>query len=94
MTVEDVFVIKGRGLVATGTIESGSISVGDEVDAGGRHFTVTGVEMFRKRLESASAGDTVGLLLRDASRDDITSGTVLASQYGGRTTGAEDLGLT
>ncbi len=92
--MQDVFVIKGRGLVATGTVESGSISVGDEVDAGGRHFTVTGVEMFRKKLDTASAGETVGLLLRDATRDDIARGAVLGSQFGGRATGAEDLGLT
>lgn len=95
MTVQDVFVIRGRGLVATGTVESGTISVGDQVEVeGGHRFEVTGVEMFRKVVDRAGEGDTVGLLFKHAGQDDIAPGAVLGSQWGGQMTGAEDIGLT
>jgi elongation factor Tu len=84
LTVEDVFTITGRGTVATGRIESGRVSVGDvlEVSAPGIDCTVSttvsGIEAFRKRLDSAGAGDLVGLLLSGVSRSDVPRGTVLA----------------
>lgn len=82
MPVEDVFSIKGRGTVATGRIERGKIAVNDEVEIVGikaTHKTVaTGVEMFRKLLPDAQAGDNVGVLLRGIERDDIERGQVLA----------------
>ncbi|MCF1685469.1 elongation factor Tu [Tetragenococcus halophilus] len=83
MPIEDVFSITGRGTVATGRVERGTIKVGDEVDIIGIHenvqkTTVTGVEMFRKLLDFAEAGDNIGTLLRGVSRDDIERGQVLA----------------
>jgi elongation factor Tu len=82
MPVEDVFSIKGRGTVATGRIEQGKISSGDEVEIVGirptKKTTVTGVEMFKKLLNDAQAGDNVGALLRGIERDDIERGQVLA----------------
>ena len=82
MPVEDVFSITGRGTVATGRVESGQVSVGDEVEVIGikdtAKTTVTGVEMFRKLLDYAEAGDNIGALLRGMSRDDIERGQVLA----------------
>lgn len=81
MPVEDVFSITGRGTVATGRVERGKVKVGDEVDILGlkdtRKTTVTGVEMFRKLLEYAEAGDNIGALLRGVNRDDIDRGQVL-----------------
>ena len=82
MTVEDVFKITGRGTVATGKIETGSVRVGQAVTivraaAPLADTTVTGVEMFRKVLDSASAGDSVGLLLADDPN--VTRGDVLQS---------------
>ncbi|MBF0433055.1 MAG: elongation factor Tu [Fibrobacteria bacterium] len=81
MPVEDVFSITGRGTVATGRIESGKIHVSDEIERVGfgetKKFIVTGVEMFRKLLEDAQAGDNVGLLLRGADKKDIFRGQVL-----------------
>jgi elongation factor Tu len=72
MPVEDVFTITGRGTVATGRIEAGEIHSGDKVERVGfgdtGEFTVTGVEMFRKILNDAQAGDNVGLLLRGADK--------------------------
>jgi elongation factor Tu len=83
MPVEDVFTITGRGTVATGRIERGRVSVGDKIQRVGlgdtQEFTVTGVEMFRKLLDDAMAGDNVGLLLRGAEKKDITRGQVLAA---------------
>ena len=83
MPVEDVFGIKGRGTVATGRIERGTIKVGEEVEIVGirdtRKTVVTGVEMFRKTLDSGEAGDNVGLLLRGMERDDIERGMVIAA---------------
>jgi elongation factor Tu len=82
MPIEDVFSIKGRGTVATGRIEQGKVKVGDEVEIVGIHpnkkTTVTGVEMFKKLLPDAQAGDNVGALLRGIERDDIERGQVLA----------------
>ncbi|ANU15816.1 elongation factor Tu [Planococcus sp. CP5-4] len=83
MPVEDVFSITGRGTVATGRVERGQIKVGDNVDIIGineeaKSTTVTGVEMFRKLLDYAEAGDNIGALLRGVSRDDIQRGQVLA----------------
>lgn len=83
MPVEDVFSITGRGTVATGRVERGQVKVGDLVDIIGiveepKSTTVTGVEMFRKLLDYAEAGDNIGALLRGVSRDDIQRGQVLA----------------
>lgn len=82
MPVEDVFSIKGRGTVATGRIEQGTIKVNEEVEIIGirptRKTVVTGVEMFKKLLPDAQAGDNVGALLRGIERDDIERGQVLA----------------
>ncbi len=83
MPVEDVFSITGRGTVATGRVERGQVSVGDEVEIIGlaeapSKTTVTGVEMFRKLLDYAEAGDNIGALLRGVGREDITRGQVLA----------------
>ncbi len=82
MSVEDVFSITGRGTVATGRIERGKIKVGEEVAIVGLEkeakSVVTGVEMFRKTLDSGQAGDNVGLLLRGVEKDAIERGQVLA----------------
>jgi len=83
MPVEDVFSITGRGTVATGKIEAGTINVGDEVSLLGMGTetltsTVTGVEMFRKLLDSGEAGDNVGLLLRGIEKEAIKRGMVCA----------------
>jgi elongation factor Tu len=82
MPVEDVFSISGRGTVATGRIECGEIKVGEEVEIVGikatAKTTVTGVEMFRKLLDSGVAGDNVGCLLRGVKREEIERGQVLA----------------
>ena len=82
MPVEDVFSITGRGTVATGRIETGVIKVGDEVQliglgAEGKKSVVTGVEMFRKLLDSGEAGDNVGLLLRGIDKDEVRRGMVI-----------------
>lgn len=83
MPVEDVFSITGRGTVATGRVERGQVKVGDVVDITGfteepKQTTVTGVEMFRKLLDYAEAGDNIGALLRGVAREDIQRGQVLA----------------
>ncbi len=82
MPVEDVFTITGRGTVATGRVERGEVKVGDKVEIVGikptRETTVTGVEMFRKLLDYAQAGDNIGALLRGVDRKDIERGQVLA----------------
>jgi len=83
MPVEDVFSITGRGTVGTGRVERGKIKMGDEVERVGiretRKTVVTGVEMFRKILDYAQAGDNVGLLLRGVDRDDLERGMVIAA---------------
>jgi len=83
MPVEDVFSITGRGTVATGRVERGQVKVGDVVEIIGlteepKSTTVTGVEMFRKLLDYAEAGDNIGALLRGVAREDIERGQVLA----------------
>ena len=81
MAIEDVFTITGRGTVATGRVERGTIHMNDEVEIVGIRPTaktvVTGVEMFRKILDQAEAGDNVGILLRGTKREDIERGQVL-----------------
>jgi len=82
MPVEDVFTITGRGTVATGRVERGTIKVGDEVEIVGirptKKTVATGVEMFRKLLDQAEAGDNIGVLLRGIDREEIERGQVLA----------------
>ncbi len=83
MPVEDVFSITGRGTVATGRVERGTVKISDNVEIVGltdevRTVVVTGVEMFRKQLDQAIAGDNIGLLLRGVQRTDIERGQVLA----------------
>jgi elongation factor Tu len=83
MAVEDVFTITGRGTVATGRVERGVLKTGEEVEIVGfrdetRKTVVTSIEMFRKILDTAEAGDNVGLLLRGVDRDDIERGMVIA----------------
>jgi elongation factor Tu len=83
MPVEDVFSISGRGTVGTGRVERGKIKVGDKAEIVGiretRETVVTGVEMFRKLLDDAQAGDNVGLLLRGVDKDDLERGMVLCA---------------
>ena len=83
MPIEDVFSITGRGTVGTGRIERGQVKVGDEIEIVGitdtRKTTVTGVEMFRKLLDSGQAGDNVGILLRGIEKKDLQRGQVLAA---------------
>ncbi|SFC80852.1 elongation factor Tu [Clostridium uliginosum] len=83
MPIEDVFTITGRGTVATGRVETGVLHVGDEVEIVGlseekKKVVVTGIEMFRKLLDDARAGDNIGALLRGVQRADIERGQVLA----------------
>ncbi len=84
MPVEDVFSITGRGTVATGRVERGTLHVNDEVEIVGlndeaRKVVVTGIEMFRKLLDEAEPGDNIGALLRGVARDEIERGQVLAA---------------
>ena len=83
MPIEDIFTITGRGTVATGRVERGVLNVNDEVEILGikeksQKTTVTGIEMFRKLLDSAEAGDNCGLLLRGIKREDIERGQIIA----------------
>ena len=82
MPIEDVFSITGRGTVVTGRVEQGTLNVGEQVEIVGlrevQTTTVTGVEMFRKLLDEALAGDNVGLLLRGIGKDDVERGQVVA----------------
>jgi elongation factor Tu len=82
MPIEDVFSISGRGTVVTGRIERGTVKVGEEIEIIGFKPTekkvVTGVEMFRKLLDSGQAGDNVGILLRGVEKEDVERGQVLA----------------
>ena len=83
MPVEDVFTISGRGTVATGRVERGVLNLSDEVEIVGlkdekKKTVVTGIEMFRKLLDFAEAGDNIGCLLRGISRDEVKRGQVLA----------------
>ncbi len=83
LAVEDVFTIQGRGTVATGRVESGTITLNTEVEIVGirptRKTVVTGIEMFNKSMQEAQAGDNIGALLRGIRRDDIERGQVLAA---------------
>jgi len=83
MPVEDVFSITGRGTVGTGRVDRGKVKVGDEVERVGiketRKTVVTGVEMFRKLLDYAQAGDNVGLLLRGIEKEELERGMVIAA---------------
>jgi elongation factor Tu len=83
MPIEDVFSITGRGTVGTGRIERGQVKVGEEIEIVGitdtKKTTVTGVEMFRKLLDSGQAGDNVGILLRGVEKNDLQRGQVLAA---------------
>lgn len=81
-TVEDVFFLTGRGMVVTGRVASGELNVGDTVilvkqDGTRRNVTVTGIEMFRKKLDKAIAGDNAGILLRELSRNEVQRGDML-----------------
>ena len=82
MAVEDVFSITGRGTVATGRVERGRVKIGDNIEIVGiqetRKSVVTGVEMFRKLLEDAQAGDNIGVLLRGIEKDEVERGQVVA----------------
>jgi len=83
MPIEDVFTITGRGTVGTGRVERGQVKVGEEIEIVGlsddtRKTTVTGIEMFRKLLDTGLAGDNIGVLLRGIDRNDIERGQVLA----------------
>jgi elongation factor Tu len=83
MPIEDVFSISGRGTVVTGRVERGIITVGDEIEIVGikdtQKTTCTGVEMFRKLLDSGEAGDNVGILLRGTKREEVERGQVLCA---------------
>jgi elongation factor Tu len=83
MPVEDVFTISGRGTVVTGRVERGTIKVGDEIEIVGirptQKTTVTGIEMFRKLLDSGTAGDNLGALLRGTKKEDVERGQVLCA---------------
>ncbi len=83
MLVEDVFSIAKRGTVVTGKIEAGTIKVGDEIMVRGKgvekRAVVTGIESFRKLLQEAHQGDTVGILLKDISKADVQRGDELVS---------------
>jgi len=83
MAIEDVFSISGRGTVGTGRVERGKVKVGDKVEVVGlrptRETVVTGVEMFRKSMDEAIAGDNIGLLLRGVEKDDLERGMVVCA---------------
>ncbi|ANE81224.1 hypothetical protein A7U43_19775 [Mycobacterium adipatum] len=88
MPIDDVFYIKGRGVVATGTIAEGSLRVGDQVWIGDRATVVDGIESFRKRRDEASVGDTIGVLFRSLTKAEVDPGAVLTGERG------EDRGAT
>jgi len=82
MVIADVFFIRGRGTIVTGQIEAGTLNTGDDifllhVRGGRRAVTVDGIEMFRKQLSEAKAGDNVGLLLRGVQKRDVDPGDAL-----------------
>ncbi|AKK27332.1 EF-Tu/IF-2/RF-3 family GTPase [Mycobacterium sp. EPa45] len=80
LTVQDVFVIKNRGLVATGRVEQGQIAVGDEVRINGtRAVAIDAIESFRKKVDEAVEGDNVGLLFSRFGRGDLSPGDVLTT---------------
>ncbi len=80
MTVQDVFVIRGRGAVATGRVESGGLRVGDTVKINdGPEVVVDAIEAFRKVVDTASIGDDVGLLFRKLDKSDVAAGDLITS---------------
>ena len=97
MPIEDVFSITGRGTVGTGRVERGKVKMGDKVERVGiretREIVVTGVEMFRKLLDDAEAGDNIGLLLRGVEKDDLERGMVLALRRASRRTRSSGEGV-
>ena len=83
MTVEDVFAIRGRGAVATGRVEYGELSVGDEVCVNnGYTARVDGIEVLRKKVQTAGLGDDIGILLSKVGTDDLAAGDVITSASG------------
>ena len=94
MTVADVFFIKGRGLVATGRVEAGTLRVGDELQLnGGATVKVDGIEAFRRVMEEAREGDNIGVLLHNLEREDVNAGDVLTGGGGASGATAESIGL-
>jgi len=80
LTVEDVFVIKNRGIVATGRVESGTLRVGDTVQIDGAFDArVDGIEIFRKSIDEAQAGDNIGVLFRGLEKSQLNRGSVLTA---------------
>lgn len=80
MTVEDVFVIRGRGAVATGRVEYGELRVGDQVKINdGPTVRVDAIEAFRKKIDTATSGDNVGLLFKALDKNDLAAGDVITS---------------
>ncbi|OBI17767.1 elongation factor Tu [Mycobacterium sp. E2327] len=80
MTVQDVFVIRGRGAVATGRVEYGELRVGDQVKINdGPTVRVDAIEAFRKKIDTAATGDNVGLLFKSLDQNDLAAGDVIAS---------------
>jgi len=80
LTVEDVFVIKNRGVVATGRVESGTLRVGDTVQIDGAFDArVDGIEIFRKSIDEAQAGDNIGVLFRGLEKSQLNRGSVLTA---------------
>src|SRR4051812_19155651 len=94
MTVNDVFVITGRGLAATGKVDAGSLRVGDELRInGGAPVAVDGIEAFRRTLYEATAGDNIGVLFAKLTREDIKAGDVLTGGSDVADVTAESIGL-
>jgi elongation factor Tu len=86
MSIESTFTIAGRGTVATGTVDTGRVKVGDDIEIIGYgtksiKTTITGVETFRKSMDTGEAGDNVGLLIRGLTRDDIRRGTLIINHF-------------
>jgi len=80
LTVEDVFVIRNRGVVATGRVESGALRIGDTVQIDGAlEARVYGIEMFRKSIDEATVGDNIGVLFRDVEKGQLDRGSVLTA---------------
>ena len=77
MVIDDVFSIIGRGTVVVGTIDLGEIQVGDTVYLNDRMVTIDGIEMYRKKFDSAKEGDTCGILLKDISKNEVKKGDIL-----------------
>lgn len=83
LTVEDVFVIRNRGVVATGRVESGVLRVGDTVHInGGTAVRVDGIEVFRKSIDEAKAGDNIGVLFKTADKGQLDRGSILTAPGG------------